>query len=521
VRKYRFVFSVLLLLVLAPCAVIAQTAPAQPSQPSATTIPHGDYLVVYRTPAHIKFSSRSVFEQVKNTITDYLAAQGVAIIRTEQIGPSTLRDENLEITEIADIPDVFQKAKLAGAAHVLLVTVDRPVKSWVKLTIQCSDSSGKKLWEEEAANSTALTGGSGLHSTMERMEARLATRIGQPGLMVDASKNAATVQSQAKTVSPENKTSVGEVATHQQTADVRAKTDEGPPAPTEPLTEEQATVTLPAGTIVRLMLVQPINSANAKVGDLVVIPRKSTASGTVTELQPPRRKEKPGSITIQAESVQLINNEPVALRGLRTMKSANRNVSLETQAEAYSLIQSTAGFGVFFLPLFMLKHGEYPVLPAGLEFTAALSQAVTMPRTALISMQPAEQNHHGNPVVIVYRISNPEGDRPKFYCGSAEVARLHGGTQFTLELPPGKYWFRSNSKKNTVSLVIEEGGEYYLRVDSVMASGNLQNPGFSQFVHLQEHDIGELEASEQGPLEARDIKDISKIDIARLSATPN
>jgi hypothetical protein len=80
-----------------------------------------------------------------------------------------------------------------------------------------------------------------------------------------------------------------------------------------------------------LMLIQPVNSANAKVGDelvgdLVVIPRKSTASGTVTELQPPRCKKKPGSITIQAESVQLINNETVAWRGLRTLKSANRNV---------------------------------------------------------------------------------------------------------------------------------------------------------------------------------------------------
>jgi hypothetical protein len=69
--------------------------------------------------------------------------------------------------------------------------------------------------------------------------------------------------------------------------------------------------------------------------------------------------------------------------------------------------------------------------------------------------------------------------------------------------------------------VIEEGGEYYLRVDSVMTWGNPQNPGFSQFLHLQEHDIGELEASEQAPLDAQDIKDISKIDIARLSATPN
>jgi hypothetical protein len=495
------------------------TTPGQPKN----SIPHGDYVVVYRTPAHIKLSSRSVFEQVKDSVIEYLAVQSVHVVKVEEMDLSALREENLEITEISSIPDVFQKARLAGASHVLLVTVDRPLKSWLKLTFQCSDLSGEKLWEEEAANSTALSGGSGLRSTLKRVEARLAARIGQPGLVVENHMNGSSGQNPVATVPSE----VAEVQTG------TSSTKIGEPPQTS--MEEQASVTLPAGTIVRLMLMQPINSANAKVGDaldfrviedikagdLVVIPRKSAATGLVTELQPPQRRGKPGRITIRAESVQLINNETVALSGLRTLKSANRNVSLETQAEAYDLIQSTGGFGVFFLPLFMLKHGEYPVLPAGMEFTTALSQAVTVQRTELVSLQPIEEKRHGNPVVTVYHISNPPGDRPKLYCGNAEVARLEGGTQFVLELPPGKYWFRSNSKKNAVSLLMEEGGEYYLRVESVMTWGNPQNPGFSQFLNLRDHDIGELEASEQAPLDVQNIKELSKIDIARLSAAPN
>jgi hypothetical protein len=98
---------------------------------------------------------------------------------------------------------------------------------------------------------------------------------------------------------------------------------------------------------------------------------------------------------------------------------------------------------------------------------------------------------------------------------------LQSGTQFRLSLPPGKYWFRSSNKKNAVSLTLEEGSEYYLRVDSVMTSGNPQNPGFSQVLHLRDHDIGEIEASKQALLDPKNIKDISRIDLALLTAAPN
>ncbi len=540
---HRFVFSVFLLLLFATCTPLAQPPPPQslttPGQ-SATPITRGNYLFVYRTPAHIKFSSRPVFEQVKTTITDFLLAQHVEIVKVEESDFAALTEENLEITEVADMPDVFQKAKLAGASHILVLTVDRPMKSWVKLTIQCSNLSGETLWKEEAANTTALTGTSGLHSALKRMEDRLAARIGQPGLIVEGSMNASTVQSALATApaassaaptQPSGNNPLASEAAANQPVAVPPETGELPSTPTS----EEGTIAIPEGTIVRMMLIQPVNSQHAKVGDrlefqvledvkvagLVVVPRKSAASGIVTELQPPRRKENPGRITIKAETVLLLNQETATLRGLRTLKSGNRNVLQETQAESDNLIQSTGGFGLFFLPLFMLKHGEYPVLPVGMEFTAALSQPVTMQRAALLSLQPVEEKRHGNPVVTVYYISNFPGDKPKFYCGNAEVARLQNGTQFPLTLPPGKYWFRSDSKKNAVSLTLEEGGEYYLRMDSVMTSGNPQNPGLSHVLYLREHDIGELEASEQAPLDLKNIKDISKIDLARLTAAPN
>ena len=496
-------------------------------------------MFVYRTPAHIKYSSGTVFEQVKTALTDFLAAQHVEIVRIEESDFAALANENLQITETADLPDVFQRARLSGASYILFVTVDRPMKSWVKLTIQCSDLSGEILWKEEAANSTALTGSSGLHSALKRMEDRLAARIGQPGLTTKGSMEAAAVpgglataasdSSAASALATENKPSMGEDVANQRSA-VSLENNELPATPTS----EQSIVSLPEGTVVRLMLVQPVNSQTAKVGDklkfqvledvkaggLVVIPRRSAASAEVIGLQAPRRRGKPGSISIKAETVVLIDQDVATLRGLRTLQSGNRNVTLERDAEISSLIQSTGGFGVFFLPLYMLGHGEYPVLPVGMEFTAALSEPVAMQRAALLATQPAEEQHFGNPVVTVYHISNPPGDQPKFYCGEAEVARLKSGTQFSFTLPPGKYWFRSNSKKNAVALTLEEGREYYLRVDSTMNSGNAQNPGFSQVVRVREHDIGELEASEQAPLDPKNIKDISRIDRALFAAAP-
>ena len=121
---------------------------------------------------------------------------------------------------------------------------------------------------------------------------------------------------------------------------------------------------------------------------LVIIPRKSPASAVVTELQAPRRRGKPGRITIKAETVSLLNHETATLRGLRTMQSGNQNVTMERTTEISDLILGTGGFGVVFLPLFMLGHGEYPVLPVGMEF---------LPRSANRSPCSVQNSSRSNP----------------------------------------------------------------------------------------------------------------------------
>jgi hypothetical protein len=178
--------------------------------------------------------------------------------------------------------------------------------------------------------------------------------------------------------------------------------------------------------------------------------------------------------------------------------------------------------GLPFLPLLMLKHGEWVLLPAGMEFPAALDHPVIMERTALLQAQPPPpEKPHRNPVVTIYHLSNPPTDRPKLYCGKAEVARLQNGTQFQLTLPPGKHWFRTDRAKKPVPLTLAPGGQYYLRIDSIMTWGSPSNPGYSQSLRVRDHDIGELEAATAAPLDPKRIKDISKIDPVRLTAAPN
>jgi hypothetical protein len=58
---------------------------------------------------------------------------------------------------------------------------------------------------------------------------------------------------------------------------------------------------------------------------------------------------------------------------------------------------------------------------------------------------------------------------------------------------------------------LEPGGQYHIRVDSI---------GYSQFLHVRDQDIGELETEGDTPVKQKDIKDLSKVDPARLSAQP-
>lgn len=103
-----------------------------------------------------------------------------------------------------------------------------------------------------------------------------------------------------------------------------------PPGPT--------TVKVPDGTLLRLALLDNLSSAtnnaddavnfelteDVKVGDVVAIPKGSTARGHVVEAQPKRRMGRAGKLAINIDAVRLANGEKVALRGVKDVKGGGQ-----------------------------------------------------------------------------------------------------------------------------------------------------------------------------------------------------
>jgi len=144
-----------------------------------TTVPaaklDGVYYVAYRTPAHVTRSSPEVFHEVANEMLEFLKKKDVNVIADPERG-------TIETNELFSLDSLMDLTKNAGASSLLYVTVDRPAASWLKMTLQCYDSSGKLLWEEHASASSGFSGKGAPTKVMENLKKKLSSRIGQTGL---------------------------------------------------------------------------------------------------------------------------------------------------------------------------------------------------------------------------------------------------------------------------------------------------------------------------------------------------
>lgn len=145
----------------------------------------GVYYAAFRTSAHISRSSPDVFHTVSQDILSYLKSKGVLIAADPERGV-------LETSDQMSTVSMVRLAKLAGAASLLLVTVDRPAASWLKITVQSFDESGKQLWEESADKKSGLSGKSAPHDVAEKIKSKLDAHIGKEGLPLAATASKAT-----------------------------------------------------------------------------------------------------------------------------------------------------------------------------------------------------------------------------------------------------------------------------------------------------------------------------------------
>lgn len=135
----------------------------------------GVYYAAFRTSAHISRSSPDIFHSVSQDLLGYLKSKGVLIVADPERGV-------LETSDQMSTDSMLRLTKLAGASSLLLVTVDRPAASWIKITVQSFDENGKQLWEENADKKSGLSGKSAPHEVAEKIKSKLVAHLGKEGL---------------------------------------------------------------------------------------------------------------------------------------------------------------------------------------------------------------------------------------------------------------------------------------------------------------------------------------------------
>ena len=129
------------------------------------------------------------------------------------------------------------------------------------------------------------------------------------------------------------------------------------------------------GTPVKIRLQRTLSSADAqvdeqvdfdvleeiKVGTLTVIPKGSTAWGTVTNAQAKRRMGRGGKLDVNIDAVRLADGEKAALRGVKGVKGGEHTGAMTGAIVATSLIVWPAA------PFFLFMHGKDITFPKGSE----------------------------------------------------------------------------------------------------------------------------------------------------------
>jgi hypothetical protein len=132
------------------------------------------------------------------------------------------------------------------------------------------------------------------------------------------------------------------------------------------------------GTVIRLRLEQMVSSANARVGDKVqfrtvdetrvdrvpVIPKGSSALGTVTAARRKRRMGRGGQLDVTIDTVRLADGEQAPLRSTERSVGEGKGDAVTGGVVASALVFWPAA------PAFLLIHGEDVTMPEGTEITA-------------------------------------------------------------------------------------------------------------------------------------------------------
>lgn len=259
-----------------------------------------------------------------------------------------------------------------------------------------------------------------------------------------------------------------------------------PPAP--PPATAPAPLRLPAGTVLQVELVDPLNSATSKLGDrfairlaepvtvdgVVVAPAGATGEGEVVDASPAGMSGSQGKLIIAARYLDL-NGQRVRVRGMTLAVSGESRVDLASGVRLIPYVGMASGF--------FLRGGEI-VIPAKTRASVRTAEPVGMAsETATAAASPGQAFAPGaDPskghvyffrprrigfAPMTYHVVSV-GEDGKAAKDAPRLASLSNGAYVIVDLEPGIHTFNVsgpatlNKAEDRLRMEVEEGETYYI-----------------------------------------------------------
>lgn len=165
--------------VLMPLALLGLplTVNAFQATPVVEKAPASVYMISYRTPAHIRYSKPEIFHGFSQDLLEFLIEERVPIKLDPDRG-------TIETESAMTLNSMLNIARQVGANSFLLVTIDRPLTKWIKVTVQSYELDGRLIWSEQASDGGGMKGKGGYDKTLVKIKEALKKRMGGPGLPI-------------------------------------------------------------------------------------------------------------------------------------------------------------------------------------------------------------------------------------------------------------------------------------------------------------------------------------------------
>jgi hypothetical protein len=242
--------------------------------------------------------------------------------------------------------------------------------------------------------------------------------------------------------------------------------------------DEAEFVVVPDGTPIPLKIVKGFSSESAKAGDvinfavafevrvgeLVVIPQRTSLTGSVGSVSHPRRGARNGQVSVTFDALTLPTGETATVRSVLKPphKAAKVGEGAANAVGTAAELFITAG-----VPLFVLfEKGDEQIVPEGTVEMVYLNGPLRLSRKAVMALQGDPALAYANVFVnLVGVMRRGEFIVPELYCGEKRIL-TYRGEPLRLQLRPGSYWFSTdNPKDRPIWMDVLAGREYSVGSD--------------------------------------------------------